>query len=130
MLMLNTLVTNGGIVKSRHRDRTMLMLNYSKISILFLYYSLYSLIFQYLSKVVPACRSFISGKPVFYLSYLNQLLQNSRVFLTDRTSLHTSCNTLCRLNFCCIPPNICSLNSSLRKIPAEHKFLLHLFSFP
>ena len=41
------------------RDRTMLMLNRSKINILFLHYSLYILIFQSLIEILPADFSFL-----------------------------------------------------------------------
>ena len=59
MLMLNYLVLILKIYSRIPGDRTMLMLNRSKINILFLHYILYILIFQSLIEILPADFSFM-----------------------------------------------------------------------
>ena len=59
MLMLNIIVLYNIGVDNLSGDRTMLMLNRSKINILFLHYSLYILIFQSFIEILPADFSFL-----------------------------------------------------------------------
>ena len=64
MLMLNEAIYKYVLKTDIYRDRTMLMLNRSKINILFLHYSLHILIFQSLIEILPADFSFL---PIFLM---------------------------------------------------------------
>ena len=63
MLMLNLYIIGSVIANDASGDRTMLMLNRSKINILFLHYILYILIFQSFIEILPADFSFL---PIFF----------------------------------------------------------------
>ena len=135
MLMLNYLVLILKIYSRIPGDRTMLMLNRSKINILFLHYILYILIFQSLIEILPADFSFM---PILFNAWYYRLFtfsagknsssfipseQSNRVFLMDSTNYRNNCNMLYRLSLYYILPNTDNLNNFHRKLPLEYKFL-------